>query len=153
MRTSLLVLLLLGLAALPAAGPQHVPDYVSMVQLIANPHRYDGRIVGLVGFLDLSWENPELYLGYEDYENMLGSNGIMISPSTQMAAHGRDLDRKYVLVVGKFTAKPGNLTQGVISDITRFQEWSDPNHPRRLVMKKLWPRNPSPLPKRPGRHP
>ena len=53
-------------------------DPVSLIQLIANPEKYDGKQVQVVGFLRLEFEGNALYLHEDDYTNNLYGNAVGI---------------------------------------------------------------------------
>jgi len=52
------------------------PTGVTLVQSIANPEKFNGRLIRVVGFLRLGFEGNVLYLHREDYENAIFGNGI-----------------------------------------------------------------------------
>ena len=55
------------------------PTDVTLVQLIANPDRVDGKLVRVIGFLRLEFEGDVLDLHREDYENEILGHGIWVS--------------------------------------------------------------------------
>jgi hypothetical protein len=59
---------------------------VSLIQLIANPERYNGKPVRLIGFLRLEFEGDALYLHREDYERGL-PNGIWVDEGIFRVGH------------------------------------------------------------------
>lgn len=99
---------------------------VSMIQLIANPERYDGSPIRLIAFLNLEFEGNALYLHREDYEKALPANAIWISLTDHQARASLKLSGGYVLVEGTFRAKNrGHLGMfaGSVDQITRIQSW------------------------------
>jgi hypothetical protein len=92
----------LALLSAPARSTE-IRD-VSMIQLIANPDRYDGSPIRLIAFLNLEFEGNALYLHREDYEKSLSSNAIWISLTDQQEKSSRKLSGGYVLVEGTFRA-------------------------------------------------
>src|SRR3984885_10517237 len=54
------------------------PLGVTLVQLIANPEKFDGKLIRVIGFLRLAHEGNVLYLHREDYENAILGNGIWV---------------------------------------------------------------------------
>jgi hypothetical protein len=80
-----------------------MPEDVSMVQLIAAPEKFDGKVVRVVGFLSLEFEGVGLYLHREDFQNETG-NSLWIHPPEKTDP---SLSRHYVQVVGTFEAKAG----------------------------------------------
>lgn len=57
-------------------------DNVSVVQLIANPERYDGKHIQLIGFLRIEFEGTAIYLHREDYEQGIARNALWINIPT-----------------------------------------------------------------------
>jgi hypothetical protein len=106
---------------------------VSVIQLIANPERYDGKRVSVMGFLELSREADILYFGREDYQNVILPNGIWVDRGEQSCKERDKLNLKYVKVGGVFRAghaKSAYYFAGELTDITNCNFWSDPEHPR-----------------------
>jgi hypothetical protein len=114
--------------------------HVSLVQLIADPDRYDGKLVNVIGFLRLEFEGNILYLGEADYSNSIPENGIWINVTKQMIADKEDLNNRYVQILGTFSASKGGnaLGSGSIQVIRKATFWSDPSNPRvnRRIPKK-----------------
>jgi len=102
-----------------ASGAHDEPASVSMVQLLATPERYEGRLVRVKGVAHFEFEESALYLHREDAENMNGSNGLWLSTG------GHDeLSDVFVIVEGRFTARShGHLGAwpGEIRDVTRLE--------------------------------
>jgi hypothetical protein len=99
---------------------------VSMIQLIANPERYDGSPIRLIAFLNLEFEGNALYLHREDYEKSLSANAIWISLTDQQENSSKKLSGGYVLVEGTFRAKERGhmgMFAGSVERITRIQSW------------------------------
>jgi hypothetical protein len=131
MRRSLL--LVIGLAvAVPALlipawrlSAQRGPSAVSLIQLIANPDKYQGKPVQVFGFMRLEHEGTAIYLHREDYENSLYKNGLWLT-NVDTAEHRRKHDLKWVLLEGTFDGKDHGhfgLWSGAIKDIKRVQVW------------------------------
>lgn len=97
-----------------------------MIQLIANPERYDGSPIRLIAFLNLEFEGNALYLHREDYEKSLSANAIWISLTDQQENSSKKLSGGYVLVEGTFRAKERGhmgMFAGSVERITRIQSW------------------------------
>ena len=123
-RTLLLLLPLLCWFAQPLVAAE--PLDVSLVQLIASPKDYDGKIVRLIGFMRLEFEGNAIYLHQDDYKHSISKNGLWIDVTEDMQKRKAELDRKYVLIEGAFDAKmTGHLGMfsGGIQKITRCQVW------------------------------
>jgi hypothetical protein len=92
---------------------------VSIIQLIANPDRYDGKRVRIIGYLHFGQEEEVIFLHKEDSDQLIDANAIWINLpndlSTKLAA---ELNKHYVHCEGLFSAKshghmgvfPGELT-------------------------------------------
>ncbi|MBF9140172.1 hypothetical protein [Hymenobacter properus] len=57
---------------------------VSLVKLIANPEKYDGKTIQVIGFLNLEFEGDAIYLHKEDFDQGLTRNGFWESFSEKM---------------------------------------------------------------------
>jgi hypothetical protein len=98
---------------------------VSMIQLIANPEKYDNKLIRVKGFLLLEFERHVLYLSSLDYENAISENALQL----------RILDIKqytkgnkgYVLIEGIFNmhtyGRRGLMYSGSIEKIERLEVW------------------------------
>ena len=99
------------------------PLEVSLIQLIASPKAYDGKIVRIIGFVRLEFEGDAIYLHQDDYKHGISKNGLWIDPTDDMRKKTRDIDRKYLLLEGTFSAKETGhmgLFSGSIQKITRY---------------------------------
>jgi len=102
------------------------PLDVSLVQLIASPKGYNGKIVRLIGFVRLEFEGDAIYLHQEDYKHSISKNGLWIDVTEDMEKRKTALDQKYVLIEGTFDAKMTGhfgMWSGSIQKITRCQVW------------------------------
>jgi hypothetical protein len=98
------------------------PLDLSLVQLIANPDKYNGKIVRVIGFLKLEFEGNGLYLHEEDYKVHINKNGLWIDPSADMQKRKAKINLRYVVIQGKFNAKEtGHMGSwsGSIESVTR----------------------------------
>src|SRR6266404_9792094 len=73
------------------------PTDVTLIQLIANPDKFDGRLIRVIGFLRLEFEGNVLYLHREDYENAILGNGIWVDVTPALTMN-------YVLPEGVFSS-------------------------------------------------
>jgi hypothetical protein len=103
------------------------PEDVSILQLIAASQAFDGKLVRVVGFLHLEFEDNELYFHKEDYDHAIYFNGIWIDlPRDKMQAN-KSLNLNYVLVTGTFdSANRGHngLSSGSITKVQNVEIWS-----------------------------
>ena len=109
---------------------------VSIMQLIVTPEKFDGRVISVEGFLVLGRERDVLFAHEVDATHLLLSNGLLVDRSEQMGRELKELDKKYVRVVGafKFGGKHTMPFAGTISDVQKCEFWSDPVEP---VSKRL----------------
>jgi hypothetical protein len=131
-------IVLLTSAALGATGqmvgynPKHSANQqsiqVSLIQLISNPEKYDGKPVRLIGFLRLEFEGNALYLHREDYEQSL-PNGIWVDvPKDLSKDENRLLNNQYVICEGIFHAADLAQFRGELKAINRIEIWSVGRH-------------------------
>ena len=109
MRRLLLLLLLaisqIGAAQAPAAAPDERPLAVPFVALIANPERFDGKLVAIQGFLNLEYEGDAIYQSRSDFDTMLLGNAIWVDgPKFEEPAARRTLSGRHVYLTGRFDA-------------------------------------------------
>jgi hypothetical protein len=121
------------LAAAPSGAQQHVDALtVSLLQLIATPEKYDGKLVQVQGYLDMSREGDLLYLHQIDSENVLLANAIWIRRTEQMGVDKVKINLRYVKVIGifrlGFKEQLGNPANG-IPEVFKVEPWSDPANP------------------------
>lgn len=100
---------------------------VSIIQLIANPQKYDGQLVRVVGFMHLEFEGDALYQYREDYERAILNNGIWLSLTDPQERSSAKLNDRYVLVEGRFKAEEkGHFASwsGSLQQISRVSDRS-----------------------------
>ncbi len=114
------------------------PVPVSIIELIANPQKYNNRKIRVTAFLNLEFEGNAIYLSPEDYYHLTG-NCILIDPNDMILSKKQILKLNYVLIEGKFHALhkfDRYQSFGVISEITRAEQWSTLDKPRRLLYEE-----------------
>lgn len=102
------------------------PTNVTMVQLIANPAQFEGKIIRVIGFLRLEFEGNVLYLHRDDYENALLGDGIWVDVTPQITKRSKTLNMHYVLLEGVVSSKEHGhmgMWSGTIKNIQRAQLW------------------------------
>lgn len=102
------------------------PADVTLVQLIANPEKFDGKLVRVIGFLRLEFEGNVLYLHREDYENAILGDGIWVDTTPEIMKQSKTLNMRYVLLVGIFSANDRGhmgMWSGTIKKIRRAELW------------------------------
>ena len=96
-------------------------EQLSLVKLIANPEKYDDKMILVDGFLRLEREGDVLYLHEEDYKYHLFKNGIWVVQNDLLMTKAGDLSNKYVTLVGTFGCRfkgHRSITSGSLNDIT-----------------------------------
>jgi len=118
--------LVCALSALPSrAVAREMPQDVSIVQLLATPEKFDGKLVRVIGFLCLAFEGDAVYLHREDFDHSLTQNALWVDVPEK---RDESLSRKYVLLEGTFDASDHGhmgLFGGAIHKITRMSAWHD----------------------------
>lgn len=109
MRRLLLLLLLaisqIGAAPASAVAPVERPIAVPLVALLANPERFDGKLVAVEGFLNLEFEGDAIYSSRSDFDAMLLGNAIWVDgPKFEEPAARRALSGRHVDLTGRFDA-------------------------------------------------
>ena len=108
--------------------PKSVVYDVSLVQLIANPEKYHGKRVQVVGYLNLEFEGNAIYLHQEDFTNNLVKNAFWVDFSERVKQEKKltDYNKKYVIIIGLFDMNlKGHMSlfSGELKDITRLDSW------------------------------
>lgn len=107
--------------AASAAPAARAPLDVSMIELIANPARFDGKQVRVTGYLVREFEGDAIYFHRDDYDHGIRRNGLWVT----FGKDGADLRCKtlrYAVVQGRFVAKNRGhqgLWSGAIEGIAR----------------------------------
>lgn len=117
--------LLCGAAQPP---PADRPLAVSLIQLIANPGDYDGKVVRVIGYVRLEFEGNAVYLHEDDSKHAIHGNGLWLSVTDDIRTRSKEFDRKYVIIEGAFDAKMKGhkgLWSGSLREISRFDVWSE----------------------------
>jgi hypothetical protein len=111
------------------AAVEQQPAQVSLVQLIATPERFEGKLISVIGFLELSRESSVLYLRDEDYKHVILMNGVWLDRNETMR---KDMNLKYVKIVGVFRTglRNAGFLAGGITNVKTCLAWSDLEHPR-----------------------
>jgi hypothetical protein len=85
-------------------------EEVSIINLIATPERYNNKLVRIVGYLNMEYENDAVYMHKEDYDLKISKNciGVEIPRATRYNQHVKDCNKKYVFVEGVFNMNRAN---------------------------------------------
>lgn len=113
------LILMATLSRVPVSSAQN--NSVSIIQLIATPVKYDGKVVQVMGFLRLEFEGNVIYLHEDDYKHGISKNGLWIERNVKIDEKAEELNMHYVVIEGTFHATDRGhlgLNAGAISDIT-----------------------------------
>ncbi len=145
-RFAAIIALMSVVAVAPARDQQQHPQRLSLVQLIANPEKYDGKLVSVVGFLSFGGVDGDgLYLHKVDYDNGIDANCLAVDRTKQMLREREKLYDNYVLIVGVFRRRelpPDYVSTGTITNIQECRLWSQPDHPFAQRVKEIQPHSP-----------
>jgi hypothetical protein len=106
----------------PVQAIENIRD-VSVMALVVTPEKFDGSLIRTVDFLRLEFEGDSIYLNREDSEHRISKNGLWIMADDIPDARKKDLNNKYVLVEGLFSARIlGHMGaySGAITNVTRL---------------------------------
>ena len=121
--------LVLGLcAAFGSAGQKGLK--VSLIQLIANPEKYHGKRVRVIGVARIEFEGNGIWLTKEHYEHRIYKNSLWIEPDYKTLGSKRqqlqELNGKYVLMDGVFNKNHKGhrgMNSGSLEKIIVYQLW------------------------------
>lgn len=108
---------------------------MGLVALLAEPQKYDGKVVRTIGFASIRFEGNALFLHEEDYRYGNLKNAVALRVTEAQAEQFKRMSLKYVIIEGTMHANGDESWDyaGAIGEITRFDYWgprSDiPAHP------------------------
>jgi hypothetical protein len=109
-----------------ARAEADMPKDVSIVQLLATPEKFDGKLVRVFGFLRLAFEGDALYLHREDDTQGLTRNALWVDRTEAMEREQEKLNAHYVLIEATFDAEDTGhmgLFGGALKKVTRVIPW------------------------------
>lgn len=99
-------------------------QYVSIIELIANPEKFDGKYVSVGGYLALSREyENSLFLDDNSYLAGMAANSIAVSfddSTTLLRKNAEELDKSYVSIAGLFKAGATVFSCGELQEVYRI---------------------------------
>lgn len=136
MKGWVVIVLVCSLSA-SVSGAEERPVPVSVIQLIATPERFDGKLIVVTGFLVMT-ERTALCLHREDAEHEQASNSFSVIPTSEMRRDQEKLNGMYVRIVGVFHTTPaeGGWLVTQIREIRECYVVSDPARPHELHGKR-----------------
>jgi hypothetical protein len=117
-------LVLTSLLAMPMEAEE--PLNVTLVQLIASPEKFDGKLIRVIGFLRLEFEGNVLYLHREDYEHAILGDGVWVDVTPEITKLRNTLNMHYVLLEGIFNSNDRGhmgMWSGAMKKIRRAEPW------------------------------
>lgn len=94
----------------------------SIINIIANPQKHNGKLVQVKGFIHVEVENSAIYITEEDYNYGITKNSIWLEISRD-EINKFDKNDKYVVIEGFFDMKnegnEGNYS-GSLTNITKL---------------------------------
>jgi len=130
---ALVCLILASYFAVPATAAE--PEKVTLVQLIADPQKFDGKLIRVIGFLRLEFEGDVLYLHREDYEHAILGDGIWVDAGPEITKQKETLNMHYVLLEGVFDSKDRGhmgMWSGSLTKIRRAELWPFDNSKKKI---------------------
>jgi hypothetical protein len=104
------------------------PQDVSMVQLISNPEKFNGKVVRVIGFLRIEFEGNVLYMHREDYDYAILGNGVWVDLPEFSLKNKDRVNLKYVILVGQFSSKDRGhmgMWSGSFNNVQRLERWRE----------------------------
>lgn len=118
--------LLLVFALTEVAVPSPKPVGVGMVALVANPQKYEGKVIRTVGFLLVEFESDALFVHEEDCRHGLTQNSMALRLSQAQRKQFKNLSGHYVIIEATVHAngpEAGAMWAGALGEITRVDAW------------------------------
>lgn len=103
---------------------------VSLLQLIATPERFEGKVIRTVAYLRLEFEGDAVYLHREDSEKTIFKNGIWIDVTESQRKVATKYNNSYVSIEGTFDSNGKGhfgLWAGSLKKINNLSKWA-PRH-------------------------
>jgi hypothetical protein len=102
------------------------PLNVSLVRLIADPERFRGRLVRVIGYLEFQFEGDALYLHGDDALFSISANALSVDATRDMHERRASLGG-YALLEAVFdpdaTGHRGVFSSGGLVRVRRCQSW------------------------------
>lgn len=85
-----------------AAASDRPPLMVSMIELIANRDKYDGKLVQVSGFISIAFEDNALYLDENAHAHTFTENAIWINFDPKDRIAFERVNQRYGYIAGVF---------------------------------------------------
>ena len=99
-------------------------QFISLITLIQNPEKYQGKRIRLIGLCTLDFEGKAMWISREDLDKAVTKNAIWLD--VKLDDQSKKLNGKFLLIEGTFDAKrKGHLGMysGMVEHITRLELW------------------------------
>lgn len=98
------------------------PISISMIALLANPDKYNGKLVRIVGYVNIEYEGTAVYFHKEDKLFSIRKNAIALHLRKEDGNNTKNINGNYVLIEGVFDSNTGHmgLFGGSIHSIKRL---------------------------------
>jgi hypothetical protein len=114
---------LLGvLATLLGCSPNDSVRQDSLAAVLADPGRYEGRVVSVRGFVHLARNQDVIYLHVDDYRWGLEANGIWLHMPKCANRANQPVTSGYMSVVGNLTTKLHGFADGWVGEIDNITQ-------------------------------
>ncbi|WP_184541786.1 hypothetical protein [Mucilaginibacter sp. FT3.2] len=116
----------------------HKSKEVSIISLIANPDKYEGEEIRVIGYLHIEFEGNVLCLHKDDYDNAISKNAIWVDVTRLAIDSLKKYSDHYVIIAGTFDSRMRghmDMNSGSIKNITRLDLW-EPAKWRTVTEKK-----------------
>ena len=113
-------------SAFSAGTPNNEAEDASMIRPIAAPEHFDGKLVRVIGFLNIAFEGDAIYLHEEDFRRAIYMNSLFVQADDSMMKELKKLSGQYVIIEGVFDpSQTGHmgLSSGGITKINRADPW------------------------------
>lgn len=109
MRYLLVIPLLLSVASSGYAASSPQSEQASLIQLLATPERYDGKLVNVTGFVNIEFEGTAIWLHKDGFDNSIYANSLWVEVSECNDNRGRPMSG-YASLMGRFsTQRKGHM--------------------------------------------
>ncbi len=89
----------------------------AIASILADPTRYEGRVVTLRGFVNLERDGDAIYMHVDDYRWGITANAIWLHMPQCANRAGEGVRQGYMTVVGNFTAKLHGSAENWVGEI------------------------------------
>lgn len=103
---------------------------VSIINLIANPKKFDEKYIRLIGVLEWEFEGHGIYLTKDDYNYGITKNAVWLDMYDEVYKDKIDelkqMNGEYVIVEGVFNSNENghfDMYSGTIENVTRIELW------------------------------